>query len=85
MFGKLGILYAADLLANNDHILKKLRQSCISSACEPAGNYLLKVNNRNTRTRCDVCSKLTLKIPERRQWRRSGIFSVNFDMFYELF
>ena len=24
-----------------------------------AGNYILKVNNRNTRTRCEVCSKLT--------------------------
>ena len=33
----------------------------------PAGIYLLKVNNRNTRTRCEICSKLTIKIPERRQ------------------
>ena len=32
----------------------------------PAGIYLLKVNNRNTRTRCVICSKLTIKIPERR-------------------
>ena len=32
------------------------------------GIYLLKVNNRNTRTRCEICSKLTIKIPERRQW-----------------
>ena len=41
-------------------------------------NYLLKVNNSNTRTRCEICLKLTIKIPERRQWRRSGIFIVNF-------
>ena len=27
---------------------------------------LLKVNNRNTRTRCEICSKLTIKTPERR-------------------
>ena len=40
----------------------------------PAGNYMFKVNSRNTRTRCEICSKLTIKIPERRQWRRSGIF-----------
>ena len=40
---------------------------------------LPKVNNRNTRTRCETCSKLTIKIPERRQWRRSGIFIVNFE------
>ena len=34
--------------------------------CFPAGIYLLKVNNRNTITRCEICSKLTIKIPERR-------------------
>ena len=39
--------------------------------------YLLKVNNRNTRTRCKICSKLTIKLPERR--RRSGNFIVNFE------
>ena len=32
----------------------------------PAGIYLLKVNNRNTKTRCAICSKLTMKIPEQR-------------------
>ena len=35
----------------------------------PAGNYLLKFNNKNTRTRCEICSKLTIKTPERRHWR----------------
>ena len=42
-------------------------------------NYMFKVNNRNTRTRCGICSKLTIKTPERRQRRRSGVFIVNFD------
>ena len=37
--------------------------------------YLLKVNNRNTGTRSEICSKLTVKI----QRRRSGIFIVNFE------
>ena len=32
----------------------------------PAGNYMFKVNNRNSRTRCELCSKLTIKTPERR-------------------
>ena len=32
-----------------------------------AGNYMFKVNNRNTKTRCEICSKLTIKIPERSQ------------------
>ena len=26
-----------------------------------AGNYMFKVNSRNTRTRCEICSKLTIK------------------------
>ena len=26
--------------------------------------YLVKVNNRNTRTRCEICSKLTIKIDQ---------------------
>ena len=42
----------------------------------PTGNYMFKVNNRNTRTRYEICSKLTIKTPEQRHWRRSGI--VNF-------
>ena len=29
-----------------------------------AGNYMFKVNNRNTRTRCEISSKLTIKTPE---------------------
>ena len=32
----------------------------------PPGIYLLKVYNRNTRTRCEISSKLTIKTPERR-------------------
>ena len=43
----------------------------------PPGIYLLKVNNRNTRTRCEICSNLTIKVPERR--RRSGVFIANFE------
>ena len=27
----------------------------------PAGNYMFKVNIRNTRTRCGICSKFTIK------------------------
>ena len=33
----------------------------------PAGNYMFKVNNRNTRTRCEICSKLTIKTSEQNQ------------------
>ena len=38
----------------------------ISTVTNPAGNCMFKVNNRNTRTRCEICSKLTIKTPERR-------------------
>ena len=34
-----------------------------SQPLNPAGNYLFKVNNRNTIARCEICSKLTIKIP----------------------
>ena len=44
---------------------------------QPAFIYPLKVNNRNARTRCEICSKLTVKIPEQRHWCRYGIFIVN--------
>ena len=36
------------------------------AACLPAGNYMFKVNNRNNRTKCEICSKLTIKTPQRR-------------------
>ena len=45
----------------------------------PAGIYSLKVNNEITRTMCEIYSKLTIKTPERRHRRGSGIFSVNFE------
>ena len=32
----------------------------------PVGNCMFKFNNRNTRTRCEICSKSTIKTQERR-------------------
>ena len=29
--------------------------------------------------RCEICSTLIIKTPERRQWRRSDVFIVNFE------
>ena len=29
--------------------------------------------------RCEICSKLTIKLPKRCQWRRFGSFIVNFE------
>ena len=40
---------------------------------------MFKISHRNTRTRCEICPKLTIETPERRHWRRSGVFIVNFE------
>ena len=45
----------------------------------PVSNYMFKVNNRNTRLMYEICSKLTIKTPERRQRRYFGVFIVNFE------
>ena len=55
---------------------KNLTKNTYTSS--PASNYLFKVHNRNTKTRYEICSKLTIKIPKRYQWDRSCIFIVNF-------
>ena len=44
----------------------------------PTNINLFKVNNKNTRKRCEICSKLTIETPER-HWRRSGVSIVNFE------
>ena len=45
---------------------------------------MFKVDNRNTRARCEICSKLTTKTSERRHWRRFGVFTVNFEHILQL-
>ena len=45
----------------------------------PPGNCKFKVNNKNTNIRCEICSKLTIKTPERCHWSHSGVFIVNFE------
>ena len=51
----------------------------------PANIYLLKVNIRNTRKTCEICSKLTMKKPERRHLLRSDVFIVNVEHTSHLF
>ena len=34
-------------------------------ATYPIDNYMFKFNDRNTRKRCEICSKLIIKTPER--------------------
>ena len=60
--------------------------SFVLSSRLPYPAEMLKVNNRNARTKWEICSKLTIKTPERRpktperrQWHHSGVFIVNFE------
>ena len=55
------------------------RRYLLLSKANPVGNHMFKVNNRNTKARCEIFSKLTIKRPERRHWRRSDVFIVNFE------
>ena len=43
--------------------------------------YLIKVNNRNTKNKCEIRSKLTIKIVE----QLSTVFIVNFGYISHLF
>ena len=56
-----------------------LHNSGMNTGLKSAVNYMFKVNKRNAKTRCEICSELTIKTPEPRQWRRSGVFIVNFE------
>ena len=40
--------------------------TCYAEVIQP-NIHLFKVNSRNTRKRCEICSKLTIKTPERRE------------------
>ena len=60
-------------------IILKIRENFqeIQRTSVSAGNYMFKINNRNTRTRCEICSNITIKTPVQRQWRRCSAIIVN--------
>ena len=61
-------------------IIMKLKYFWAPHSYYNLGNiYLFKNSNRNTRKRCEIGSKLTIKTLERRHWRHSGLFFVNFE------
>ena len=45
----------------------------------PANISMFKVSNRNATKRYEICSKLTIKNLEQRQWRCFSICIVNFE------
>ena len=66
--------YGCVLLRNKTHLTKKKTSRRISW---PIDIYLFKVNNRNSTTICEICSKFAIKTQEKSQWRRSCVFTVN--------
>ena len=80
----LKLLYAVILaIAQGVHFFIQTFRSSHSSFIIPADINLFinlfKVHNRNTRTKCEICSKLTIRTPERRLLYPSGVFIVNFE------
>ena len=51
----------------------------LNSNCIPDDNYMFKVNNKNTKTRCEICSKLTIKTSEWGHWCCSDLINNNFE------
>ena len=49
----------------------------------PSNIYLFKVNKRNKRKSCAICSELTIKTSER-GWRRSGVIIVHYEHLSQL-
>ena len=62
--------------SKNDWNIKKVTQSKQING---------QSHNRSTTTRWEICSKLTIKTPERRHWPRSDVFKVNFTYFKRFF
>ena len=50
----------------------------------PADIYLFKVKNGDSRTICEICSKLIIKITERRYWPHPGVFIFNFEQISQI-
>ena len=61
------------------NVCNKVFRKCFEHKLHPAGNYMFKIDNRNTRTSSEVCPKLTIKTPKLQHWRCSGVFIVNFE------
>ena len=49
----------------NDGLFEHLKVvNYFSDLYNPVGICMFKVDNRNIRTRCEICSKLTIRTPE---------------------
>ena len=70
-------------ISNYEHGQNRIIQSLKPTRIlNPVNKHMFKVNNTNIR---EICSRLTIKIPERRHWRRSGGFIVKFEYISHFF
>ena len=67
-----GYLMTTQILVQGKNV-NKLPSSQLINIC------LLKVSNRNTRKMRKICSKWTVKTPDRHHRRHSDVFIVNFE------
>ena len=69
---------SSNILINSLILVPSVEIELCSS--NPVGIYMFKFNNRNTRTRCAICSKLTIKIPGTCFTPYSSVSVVNFEL-----
>ena len=55
------------------------------SATIPAGSYMFKVINGNTRLKCEICFKLTIKTVERLNWLFIVSLKILFFILFQCF
>ena len=73
------IFYLVEILCENKTI--KSKNDGFTKKVTQSKQFPLKVSNRNTKRRWEICSELTIKIPEKRHSPRSDVFIVNFTYF----
>ena len=69
------IIYQKNILSKKGYFQLKLK----GVESNPSRQSHDRSNNRNTRTKFEICSKLTVKPSKRRKWFRFGRFIVNFE------
>ena len=75
------LFYGIPFIESRFYWLPFVKNICTKST---SNNYLLKINNKSTRTGCDLCSKLTAKASGRCHYSRLDVFIFNLNIFHAL-
>ena len=78
---------ALELVTQGQQIWQDKILNVITGTCKSQVNKITcsKSIIKNTRKRCEICSKLTVKTPLQRHWRCSGVFIVKLEHISNLF